>query len=161
MKIGIGADHRGVLLKRKIIEFLTESGHKVIDYGTDSAESVDYPKIALSLADGLIKKRFKFGILICYTGQGMAMTANKVRGIRAAVCTSSEIARLTRAHNDANILVLPGGFVRFNKKLCFLINIFLTTKFEGGRHRRRINMIKDYEKRVLCKCRTRSSRLKS
>lgn len=145
MKIGIGADHRGIVLKVKIIEFLQSLGHQVIDHGTDSEVSVDYPDIGFRLASDLVERRIRFGILICYTGQGMAMTANKVRGIRAAICTRSDIAALTRAHNDANILVLPAGFVRFGKKIKETIKTFIDTKFEGGRHLRRIRLIKRYE----------------
>lgn len=145
MKIGIGADHRAFRLKSAIINFLEKKGHNIVNYGTDSEESVDYPMIALHLAEDLINKRFRFGILMCYTGQGMAMTANKVKGIRAAICTKPEIARLTRAHNNANILVIPAGFVKFNKNTQKIIETFFNTKFEGGRHLRRINIIRRYE----------------
>ncbi len=144
MKIGVGADHRGLQLKLSIINFLKKKGHNASDYGTNSAETVDYPKIALQLAQDIGKKRIQFGILSCYTGQGMAMTANKVKGIRAAICTTPEIARLARAHNNANILVIP-GYLKFNKNTQKIIEIFLNTKFEGGRHLRRINIIKRYE----------------
>lgn len=146
MKIGIGADHRGIRLKRKITKFLQSLGHQVIDYGTDSEVSVDYPSIAFRLAHDLAQKKMCFGILMCHTGQGMAMTANRVRGIRAAICTGTEIAALTRAHNDANILVLPAGFVEFNKETKEIVETFLKTKFEGGRHLRRIKLIEEYEK---------------
>lgn len=145
MKIGIGADHRGFLLKSKIMDFLRKKGHEVIDYGTKSEESVDYPKIALKCAQDIRKRIIKYGILLCYTGQGMVMTANKVKGIRAAVCTKPEIAQLTRAHNNANILVLPAGFLKFGNNTQKIIEVFLNTKFEGGRHLRRINIIKKYE----------------
>jgi len=145
MKIGIGADHRGFALKSKIMDFLRKKDHEVIDYGTKSEESVDYPKIALKCAQDIRKRIIKYGILLCYTGQGMAMTANKVKGIRAAVCTKPEIARLTRAHNNANILVLPAGFLKFGNNTQKIIEVFLNTKFEGGRHLRRINIIKKYE----------------
>lgn len=146
MKIGIGADHRGIRLKRKITKFLQSLGHQVIDYGTDSEVSVDYPNIAFRLAQDLAQRKMRFGILMCYTGQGMAMTANKVRGIRAAICTGNEVAALARAHNDANILVLPAGFVEFKKETKEIVETFLKTKFEGGRHLRRIRLIKKYEK---------------
>jgi ribose 5-phosphate isomerase B len=145
MKIGIGADHRGFGLKSKIMDFLRKKGHEVIDYGAKSEESVDYPKIALKCAQDIRKRKIKYGILLCYTGQGMVMTANKVKGIRAAVCTRPEIAQLTRAHNNANILVLPAGFLKFGNNTQKIIEVFLNTKFEGGRHLRRINIIKKYE----------------
>jgi ribose 5-phosphate isomerase B len=150
MNIGIGADHRGFRLKSSIIRYLQRNGHKVIDYGTDSEDSTDYPNFALAVANDVIKKKVRFGILLCFTGQGMAMTANKVKGIRAAVCTKPEMAKLTRAHNDANILVLPAGFFRFSKKSKEIIEAFLNTKFEGGRHLRRLNIIKRYEDDNLC-----------
>jgi ribose 5-phosphate isomerase B len=146
MKIGIGADHRGVVLKTKIIKFLQGRGHNVTDYGAVSEESVDYPKIGFRLAHDVAKKKIRFGVLMCYTGQGMAMTANKVPGVRAAICTTPRIAELTRAHNDANVLVLPAGFIRFDKKTRAIIKTFLGTKFEGGRHLRRIRIIKEYER---------------
>lgn len=146
MKIGIGSDHRGVNLKKGIIKFLQSLGHNVIDYGTDSDRAVDYPKIGLSLAQDVAKKKVRFGILICYTGQGMVMVANKVSGVRAAICISPKIAELTRAHNDANILVFPAGFIRFGKKTKSTIITFLNTVFEGGRHLRRVNIIKKYER---------------
>jgi len=146
MNIGIGADHRGVVLKAKIIKFLKGLGHSIKDYGTDSAVSVDYPIIGLRLGRDVAKKKLRFGILMCYTGQGMAMTANKVPGVRAAICTTPKIAALTRAHNDANILVLPAGFIKYDKKTKAIIKTFLNTKFERGRHLRRVQIIKKYEK---------------
>lgn len=145
MKIAIGADHRGVFIKAKMIKFLEDSGYKITDYGTDSKASVDYPKIGLKLAHDVACKKVRFGILLCYTGQGMVMTANKVSGVRAALCTSPEVAALTRAHNDANVLVLPAGFIRFDKKTRKIIETFLTANFEGGRHLRRVKIIKKYE----------------
>ena len=145
MKIGIGADHKGFRLKCLIIRFLKEKKYEVKDYGIHSVKSVDYPKIALQLAQDLVKKKMRFGILLCYTGQGMAMAANKVKGIRAAICTKPEIAKLTRAHNNANILVLPAGFLKFAKNTQKIIETFINSKFEGGRHLRRIKIIKRYE----------------
>lgn len=144
MKIGVGADHRGIWLKTLLIDYLKTNGHIVSDYGTNSDKLVDYPEIALQLAHDIVKKKIKFGILSCYTGQGMAMTANKVKGIRAAISTTPEVARLARAHNNANILVIP-GYLDFNEDAVDMIKTFLHTKFEGGRHLRRINIIKKYE----------------
>ncbi len=149
MKIGVGADHRALLQKTFLIDYLQKKGYTVSDYGTNSDESIDYPEIALSLAHDIAKKKMRFGILSCYTGQGMAMTANKVKGIRAAICTTPEIARLARAHNNANILVIP-GYLEFNQETTQMIETFLHTKFEGGRHLRRINIIKRYENSTYC-----------
>jgi len=144
MKIGVGADHRGVRMKSLIMAYLKEKGHKASDYGTNSERPANYPEIALRLAHDIVKKKIRFGILSCYTGQGMAMTANKVKRIRAAICTTPEIARLARAHNNANILVIP-GYLEFNRNTKKIIETFFHTKFEGGRHLRRINIIKRYE----------------
>jgi ribose 5-phosphate isomerase B len=146
MKIGIAADHRGYKLKSSIVNFLRKKGHKVVDYGTYSEKSADYPNFAFQVAQDIVKKKVRFGILLCYTGQGMAMSANKVRGIRAAICMTPEIAQLTRAHNNANILVMSAGFMKFSGNTKKIIEVFLTTKFEGGRHLRRLNIIKKYEK---------------
>ncbi len=149
MKIGIGADHRGYQLKNKIVKFLQEQRekvYKVYDYGSFSSESIDYPDIAFRVAEDVARRRLKFGILLCFSGQGMVITANKVKGIRAALCPKPVFARLARAHNNANILVLPAGFVKFNKELKKTITVFLNTDFEGGRHKRRINKIKKYER---------------
>jgi len=149
MKIAIAADHRGFRLKSSIIKYLKNKGHKIIDYGPDSEKSVDYPNFALDVAFAVTKKKVKFGMLMCYTGQGMAMTANKVRGIRAAICADPETAMLTRAHNDANILVMPAAKMKFSKKVQNIIEMFLFTKFEGGRHLRRLKIIERYENKNL------------
>jgi len=133
-------------LKSSIIDFLSRNGHEIVDYGTHSEESVDYPEIAFQCAHDLQNRYIEFGILSCYTGQGMAMTANKVKGIRAAICTQPETAKLTRAHNNANILVIP-GYLKFNRTTEEIIQAFLGTEFEGGRHLRRINIIEQYEKK--------------
>lgn len=144
MNIGVGADHRGIRLKSLLLAYLKKKGHTTRDYGTNSERSTDYPEIALRLAQDIVKKKIRFGILSCYTGQGMAMAANKVKRIRAAICTTPEIARLARAHNNANILVIP-GYLEFTSNTKKIIETFLRTKFEGGRHLRRINIIKRYE----------------
>ncbi len=146
MKIGIGADHRGFKLKTRLKEYLICKGNKVIDFGTDSEEPVDYPKIAIKLARAVAGKKIKFGILSCFSGQGMAITANKIRGIRAAICTDKELAYYARAHNDANILVLPARLIKRKNQWKPIIETFFNTKFEGGRHQRRLEIIKNYEK---------------
>jgi ribose 5-phosphate isomerase B len=145
MKIGIGADHRGYQTKARIVAYLQKNGHDVVDYGTRSEDSVDYPDIAISVAEEIARGRLDFGILLCYSGQGMVMAANKVRGIRAAFCINEEYARFARAHNDANVLVMPAGFIKFGKKMKSVIDTFLHTGFEGGRHLRRVDKIKKYE----------------
>jgi ribose 5-phosphate isomerase B len=150
MKIGIGADHRGFRTKSTIIAFLKDKGYRVIDFGTDSEVSVDYPYFALRVAEAIGKRAIRYGILLCYSGQGMVITANKVKGIRAAVCPKPRYAGLARAHNNANILVIPAGFVKSRKRLQAIIETFLKTKFEGGRHRRRLNIIKRYEGSTGC-----------
>ncbi len=146
MKVGIGADHRGFNLKSKIKEYLSSNSHPVLDFGTFNKEPVDYPEIALKVANAVAKKRAKFGIIICFSGQGMAITANKVKNIRAAICTDKELAYYARAHNDANILVLPARSIKRKNQWQPIIETFFKTKFEGGRHQRRLNIIKKYEK---------------
>lgn len=148
MKVGIGADHRGFALKVDIVDFLRQTGHAVTDYGAHSEDSVDYPNIALKCADDVRMGKIDIGILSCYTGQGMAMTANKVRGIRAAICTTPETAAVTRAHNNANVLVIPGTMA-WDTSTQNIVTTFLETPFEGGRHLRRVNIIEEYESRRL------------
>ena len=136
----VGSDHGGFELKQNIIQTLSAKGYKFKDYGTNSNESVDYPDfihpVAKSINDGL----FNFGIIICGSGQGASMTANKYPNVRAALCWDLEQARLTRLHNDANIIALPGRFVD-NNTAVKMIDVFLNTDFEGGRHINRINKI--------------------
>lgn len=145
MKIGVGADHRGYKLKSIVIKLLSKKGYSVVDYGTDSEASTDYPHYAIQVARDVAAKKLRFGILLCFSGQGMAIAANKVKGIRAAVCNDPAIAKVARAHNNANVLVISAGFVKPGKKLHSIIDVFLSTKFEGGRHLRRLNLIKTYE----------------
>jgi ribose 5-phosphate isomerase B len=137
MKIAIGADHRGFLIKK---------GHSINDFGADSTSPVDYPDYAFAVARSVASDKARFGILICLTGQGMIMAANKVKGVRAALCTTVQTARLTRAHNDANILVIP-GYLEYSAKVRSIISAFFTTRFEGGRHKKRIDKIHRYEYR--------------
>uniref|UniRef100_A0A7C6EHN1 Ribose 5-phosphate isomerase B n=1 Tax=candidate division WOR-3 bacterium TaxID=2052148 RepID=A0A7C6EHN1_UNCW3 len=151
MKIGIGADHRGFKLKTRLKDYLLRNGNKVIDFGPDSEEPVDYPRIAIKVAKAVVGKKIKFGILSCFSGQGMAITANKVKGIRAAICTDKELAYYARAHNDANILVLPARSIKRKNQWKPIIETFFNTKFEGGRHQRRLNIIKYYETEQLVK----------
>jgi ribose 5-phosphate isomerase B len=145
MKVAIGADHRGINLKQAIVTYLIRKGHGVTDFGTHSSISVDYPDIAFDVARAVAARKVRFGILICFTGLGMSMAANKVEGVRAARCMSARDARMARAHNNANVLVLPG--YNGNKvTVQRIIRTFFTTPFEGGRHARRVKKIARYEK---------------
>ena len=143
MKIALASDHAGYELKEAIKDFLTE--YEVIDFGTDSTESMDYPDTGFKAAEAVSNGKCERGILICGSGLGMSIVANKVKEIRAALCHSVELARLSRQHNDANILVLQGRFISHNlaKKI---IKVWFSTKFDGGRHQRRIDKISRYEK---------------
>jgi len=139
MKITIGSDHAGVEYKSKIVKFLEEQKHLVLDVGTFTKESVDYPKYAHLVAKE-VEAGADFGVLICGSGNGVSMAANKHKSIRAAICWSEEITKLARQHNDANIISLPARFLTVNK--CIeLIKIFLHESFEGGRHLKRVNEI--------------------
>ena len=142
IKISIGSDHGGFEYKASIIKALQDKGYDVVDMGTYSPESCDYPIIAKKVARAVAKGDFEKGILVCGTGIGMSMAANKVKGIRAAVCGDTFSARATRAHNNANILCLGQRVVGEGLALD-IVDIWLTTKFEGGRHERRVNMIEE------------------
>ena len=139
MKIYIGSDHAGFDLKERI-KRLFEGKFEIVDVGTDSSESVDYPDFAHPVAEGVLKETDGVGVLICGTGNGMAMTANKHAGIRAALCWSPEIAALAKQHNNANILVLPARFISYETAV-ETVNAFFIAVFEGGRHQRRIEKI--------------------
>lgn len=146
MNVYIGADHRGVNYKKKIIEILEKQKHKAVDMGAyDPKVSCDYPKVAYKVSKEVAKSTNARGILVCMSGIGQAMAANKVRGAYAALCYNAQSAALSRQHNNANILVLGSKFVK-TKDLSRIIRTFLTTEFEGGRHRRRVNQIKKLEK---------------
>jgi len=145
MKIAIGADHGGYRLKGAIVRLLKNKGHQVKDFGTFSEEGCDYPLIGSRLSRAVARKRFSRGILICKTGIGMSIVANKVRGARAALCDRKDIARFSRLHNDANILVLAALTVSAQKAKD-IVKVWLSTRSLGGRHRRRVNQIKGIEK---------------
>ena len=140
MLISIGNDHAGTTLKEAIKEELISLGHQISDKGTGREESVDYPDFIHPVADDVEKGKAKFGIIICGSGNGAAMTANKWKKIRAALCWDKELAILARKHNDANVLSLPARFVSL-KKAKEMVSSFIQTKFEGGRHQRRIKKI--------------------
>lgn len=139
-KISIASDHAGILLKELVSEHLTREGHEIINHGTFSNDSVDYPDYAKKVTNDIISQVSNFGILICGTGQGMAITANKQEGIRAALCYEPEIAELSRLHNDCNVLTLGARFID-SKAAIECILKFINTPFEGGRHQNRIDKI--------------------
>ena len=139
MNITIGCDHAGVEYKAKIIDFLEEEGYKVLDVGTHGEESVDYPDYAHKVAEEVLLGA-DFGVLICGSGNGVSMAANKHKKIRAALCWNKEITKLARQHNNANIISIPARFMSLEKSI-EVIKIFLTEPFEGGRHQRRVEKI--------------------
>jgi ribose 5-phosphate isomerase B len=140
MKISVGSDHAGFEYKEYIIKILKKEGHTIIDKGPSSGDSVDYPDYAHPVARDVEQKVADFGILVCGSGNGVCITANKHAGIRAALCWTSEIASLARLHNDANILCIPARFI--SKRLTGnIVRLFLKTEFEGGRHQNRVNKI--------------------
>jgi len=138
--IAIGADHAGLNLKEQLKLWLETSGHPTKDFGTFTNESTDYPDFAHPVADAVERKEFDLGLLICGSGNGVAMTANKHPGIRAAICWNEELASLAREHNDANVLCIPARFISQNEAERIL-DRFLHSNFEGGRHARRVNKI--------------------
>ena len=140
LPVAIGSDHAGFDYKVELAKYLQQKGFDINDLGVYENKSVDYPDFAHPVADAVEKEEAAFGILVCGSGNGVCMTANKHRGIRAAVCWQPDIARLARQHNNANIICIPGRFVDLNdaKKM---VDIFLETPFEGGRHKIRIDKI--------------------
>lgn len=140
MKIAIGNDHAGPEYKKAIVAHLQSLGHEVINHGTDTVDSVDYPDFAHPVADDVESGRVDLGIVICGSGNGIAMTVNKHQGIRAALCWNKEIAALARQHNDANILSIPARYTAI-PQVIEMVDTFLNTPFEGGRHQNRVNKI--------------------
>ena len=140
MRIAIGADHAGFALKEKLRHRLTAEGHEVVDFGTHSGESCDYPDFAQPVARDVAQGRADRGLLVCSTGIGMAMAANKIAGVRAAPAQSEDEVRLTREHNDANVLTLGARYLD-EERAAGLIGVFLNTDFSGGRHARRVAKI--------------------
>ena len=148
MHIALGCDHRGYQVKLAIIDFLKKEGHEYQDYGCFGTDSVDYPDFAEPVAKAVAGGKSDYGILICATGIGMSITANKVKGIRAALCCTASDARMTREHNDSNMLCLSGDKVKPGDVAEFVRN-FLTAKFEGGRHLRRLDKVRAIEAKFL------------
>jgi ribose 5-phosphate isomerase B len=149
VRIAVGSDHRGFQLKDKLRAMLQSKGHEVFDVGTQGSESVDYPDFSCIVAEKVRDQDVERGILICGTGIGMAITANKFRGVRAAPCADEVSAELSRRHNNANVLCLSGDMlsVRAAERI---VEMWITTDFEGGRHSRRIQKIEEIEKQQSC-----------
>jgi ribose 5-phosphate isomerase B len=145
VRIAIGGDHRGFALKGLVIKLVTEAGHSYEDFGCYNEDSVDYPDIAEKVAEAVVKGNFDYGILICGTGIGMSIAANKVKGIRAAQCYNAFTAKRARQHNDAQICCLSGEAGRAHVPA--ILEAFLTSEFEGGRHQERVNKIRKIEER--------------
>jgi len=140
MKISIGNDHAGPDYKKAIVQHLEAKGHTVINHGTDTFDSVDYPDFGHAVANDVQNGMADFGIVICGSGNGIAITANKHQGVRAALCWMKEIAALARQHNDANIISIPARYTSIQQAV-EMVDTFLTTDFEGGRHATRVNKI--------------------
>ena len=141
MKIALGGDHAGFEYKKEVIELLKELGHETKDFGPFNLDSVDYPDFVHPVANGVENKEFDLGILICGSGNGVSMAANKHQDIRAALCWNTELAGLSRQHNDANIISMPARFVSLNDAK-EMVKTFVSTDFEGGRHQGRVDKIK-------------------
>ena len=140
MKISIGNDHAGTKYKFKIIDFLKSKNIEVTNYGTDSNDSVDYPDFVHPVAKDVENKHVDFGILLCGSANGVAMTANKYQGIRAGLCWKNEIVELIRQHNNANILCIPARYTS-EHEIIKMVETFINTDFDGGRHQRRVDKI--------------------
>lgn len=147
MKIAIGSDHGGYELKNKLIEYLRENKYDIQDLGTHSKESCDYPLIGFDVAKAVCDNKADKGILICRTGVGMAIIANKVHGIRAAACYDTDMAKSSREHNDCNVIVFAADYSDF-KQAKEMLDIWLKTEPAGDRHARRVKQIKDFESKM-------------
>jgi ribose 5-phosphate isomerase B len=145
MKISIGADHAGFEMKERVKEYLQGRGHEVQDVGTHSTESTDYPPYAFKVAEAVRDGKVERGILLCDSGNGIAIAANKVGGIRATICLNAKMSELSRRHNDSNVLVLASGFTP-PEALVPILDAWLTSTFDGGRHARRVAEILEYER---------------
>ena len=142
MKISLACDHGGLQLKNDIAAYLKQQGHTVVDFGTNSSDSCDYPDFAKPAARAVASGECERGVLVCTTGIGVSMVANKVKGVRCALCLNDDMAKMTRLHNDANVIALGQKYVDLEtaKKI---VDNFLNTKFEGGRHAVRVGKIED------------------
>lgn len=144
MKVAVASDHRGYHLKSRILEKLNTLGHEAVNYGADGEESVDYPDFAVKVSEAVANQEMDRGILICGTGMGMCIAANKFRGVRATACHDEVTAEMSRRHNDANILCLSAELLS-EQLVDRMVEIWIQTEFEGGRHARRIQKISDLE----------------
>lgn len=140
MKIAIGNDHAGTTYKNAVVDLLSSKGYEIINYGTNTSESVDYPDFVHPVAKDVHEGKAYYGILICGSGNGVNMTANKYTKVRAGLCWTNEIVALTRQHNNANILCIPARFTAIPQVLQ-MVETFLSTDFEGGRHQKRVDKI--------------------
>ena len=140
MKISIGNDHAGPEYKKAVVDFLKQKGHEIVNHGTDTFDSVDYPDFGHPVAIDVATGKADFGVVICGSGNGINMTVNKHQGIRSALCWDKEIASLARQHNDANIISIPARFTSIQQAV-EMVDTFLNTNFEGGRHANRVNKI--------------------
>jgi ribose 5-phosphate isomerase B len=146
MRVGVGCDHRGFQIKNKVVQLLKQLNHDVTDFGTHSAESVDYPDIAAAVAQAMSEGSVERGILICGSGLGMCIAANKFSGVRAATCHDDLTAEMSRRHNDVNVLCLSADMLG-ERLVDRMVEIWLKTEFEGGRHARRVEKIRALETR--------------
>jgi ribose 5-phosphate isomerase B len=145
VKIALGADHRGFALKENLRAFLQKAGYQTVDLGTESEESVDYPDFAMRVGQAVASGQADQGIAVCWSGNGMMIAANKVKGVRAALALNPEMAQLAREHNDANILTLAAKYVSAAEAMK-IVEAWLKTSFAGGRHTRRVEKIKEAER---------------
>lgn len=140
MKIAMASDHGGLDLKNRVKQYLEECGHQVVDFGTYTADSCDYPDFARPCAEAVANGSCERGIVVCTTGIGVSIVANKVKGVRCALCANSDMATMTRRHNNANVLAMGQRYVDFDTAKQ-IVNAFLSTPFDGGRHQRRVDKI--------------------
>lgn len=145
MKIAVGADHRGFEAKERVKNLLCEAGHEVVDFGTDSNKPCDYPDAAYPAARGVVEGKAELGILFCGSGIGMSIAANKVHGVRAALCHDELTTEMARRHNNANVLCLPADLIG-DALMKRIVEVWLKTGFEGGRHEKRINKVATIER---------------
>ena len=145
MKIGLASDHRGYKLKEYLKEELPKLNYEVVDFGTNSEISTDYPDYAFALGEAIVSAKVEKGVAICGSGIGISIACNKVKGIRCATCYSEESAKFAKLHNDINVLALGAEYLSNNEAICIL-RMILATEFEGGRHNERLNLIKEIEK---------------
>ena len=149
MKIALGADHGGYLLKAQVRQMISREGHETVDFGTDSSEPCDYPNYAYRVAKAVSEKKADRGILICKSGNGMAIVANKLPSVRAAICFDKDVAALSRQHNDANVLVLGSEHLLDEPEN--IVRAWLAANFEAGRHERRVKQIASIENKIFKK----------